>query len=58
MFGFESSMVTTTIVDGQVLMRDRQLLTLDEAAISAEALALAPAIWSRYTANAEAVINA
>ncbi len=57
-FGFESSMVTTTIVDGRVLMRDRQLLTLDEAAISAEALALAPAIWSRYTANAQAVLGA
>src|SRR5262249_45483314 len=55
-FGFESSMVTTTLVDGVVLMRDRRLLTLDEAAISAEALALAPAIWARYTANATSVI--
>ncbi len=52
LFGFEVSMVTTTIVDGQVLMRDRQLITLDERAIAAEALALAPAVWERYAANA------
>ena len=47
-FGFESSMVTTTIVNGQVLMRDRQLLTLDESAIAETALALAPGVWERY----------
>jgi len=47
-FGFESSMVTTTIVDGRVLMRDRQLLTLDEAEIARAALALAPGVWERY----------
>jgi len=58
LFGFESSMVTTTIVAGTVLMRDRQLLTLDEAEIAREALALAPTIWERYTANAELALNA
>lgn len=58
LFGFESSMVTTTIVAGTVLMRDRQLLTLDEAEIAREALALAPAVWERYTANANQVLNA
>jgi cytosine/adenosine deaminase-related metal-dependent hydrolase len=52
LFGFEASMVTTTIVDGQVLMRDRRLMTLDEHAIAEEALTLAPAVWERYTANA------
>ena len=46
-------MVTTTICAGQVLMRDRQLLTLDEAAIAAQALELAPAVWERYTRNAQ-----
>jgi putative selenium metabolism protein SsnA len=57
LFGFEASMVTTTMVDGQVLMRDRQLLTLDEQAIADEALALAPAIWERYRANATGARN-
>jgi putative selenium metabolism protein SsnA len=47
-FGFNESMVTTTIVNGQVLMRDRQLTTLDEAAIAAHARQLAPAVWARY----------
>ena len=47
-FGFHESMVTTTIVAGQVLMKDRELLTLDEAAITAEAQQLAPEIWKRY----------
>jgi putative selenium metabolism protein SsnA len=47
-FGFNESMITNTIVAGEFLMRDRQLLTLDEEAIAAEALALAPAVWERY----------
>jgi putative selenium metabolism protein SsnA len=47
-FGFHESMVTTTIVAGQVLMKDRELLTLDEKAITAEARELAPEIWKRY----------
>ncbi len=53
LFGFEASMVTTTICAGQVLMRDRQLLTLDESEIAAEALALAPGVWERYTRYAQ-----
>lgn len=53
LFGFESSMVTTTIVDGKILMRDRQLLTLDEKAVADMALALAPGVWERYTAQAQ-----
>ncbi len=57
LFGFEASMVTTTIVNGRLLMRDRQLLTLDEQAIAAEARALAPALWQRYTALAGAALN-
>jgi putative selenium metabolism protein SsnA len=50
-FGFHESMVTTTIVAGQVLMRDRQLLTMDEEAIIAHARQLAPGVWERYTAQ-------
>lgn len=48
LFGFESSMVTTTIAGGRVLMRDRQLLTLDEAAITARSRELAAAVWDRF----------
>jgi putative selenium metabolism protein SsnA len=47
-FGFDEGMVTTTIVDGKVLMRDRQLLTLDEEAISDQARNLAAGVWERY----------
>jgi cytosine/adenosine deaminase-related metal-dependent hydrolase len=50
-FGFHESMVTTTIVAGKVLMRDRQLLTLDEAEIAARARELAPGVWERYFAQ-------
>lgn len=48
LFGFHESMVTTTIVAGEVLMKDRQLLTLDEEALAAKALELAPGVWERY----------
>jgi len=58
LFGFESSMVTTTIVSGNILMRDRQLLTLDEAEIAREALALAPKVWERYNQECAKVLNA
>lgn len=47
-FGFNESMITTTVVSGKVLMRDRQLLTLDEEAIAAKARQLAPHVWERY----------
>lgn len=47
-FGFHESMVTTTIVAGKVLMKDRQLLTVDEEAIASNARRLAPAVWQRY----------
>lgn len=53
-FGFESSMVTTTIVNGRVLMRDRELLTLDEAAITARAREIVPEVWARYNQYVEA----
>lgn len=49
-FGFHESMVTTTIVAGQVLMHNRQLSTLDEAEIAVKARELAPEIWARYQA--------
>ncbi|MGC9520422.1 MAG: putative aminohydrolase SsnA [Anaerolineae bacterium] len=46
-FGYEASAITTTISAGRVLMRDRQLLTLDEAEIAARARELAQALWKR-----------
>ncbi|HET7142803.1 MAG TPA: putative aminohydrolase SsnA [Anaerolineales bacterium] len=47
-FGFQQSMVTTTIVAGKVLMKDRKLLTLDEEEIAARAREIAPRIWEKY----------
>jgi len=47
-FGFQQSMVTTTIVAGKTLMKDRKLLTLDEQDIAERALQVAPRIWERY----------
>jgi putative selenium metabolism protein SsnA len=47
-FGVDGSHVTTTIVGGKVLMRDRVLLTLDEERIAAEARAIAPKVWARF----------
>ncbi len=50
-FGFHESMVTTTIVAGKVLMRDRKILTIDEDEIISRARALAPFVWQRYQAQ-------
>jgi len=46
-FGMDGSRVDSTIVGGQVLMRHRQLLTLDEAEIMAKARELAGKLWKR-----------
>jgi putative selenium metabolism protein SsnA len=48
LFGFEASAVTATMVAGKWLMRDRKLLTLDEAAIAAKARELSTSVWQRY----------
>ena len=47
-FGFESGMVNTTICAGKVLMRDRQLLFLDEIEITERSRNLAGAAWKRF----------
>jgi len=48
LFGFEASAVTATMVAGRWLMRERQLLTLDEAAIAERGRQLSSAVWERY----------
>lgn len=53
LFGFEASMITGTIVKGKPLMLNRELLTLDEAAITARSRELVPEVWGRYQAILE-----
>jgi putative selenium metabolism protein SsnA len=47
MFGMDGAQVSTTIVAGKVLMRRRELKTLDEERISAKARELASEAWQR-----------
>ncbi len=47
-FGFQQSMVTTTIVAGKILMKDRKLQTLDEEEIASRAREIAPSVWKKY----------
>jgi putative selenium metabolism protein SsnA len=46
-FGMDGQQVNSTMVNGRWLMRDRQLLTLDEARIHARARELSQALWNR-----------
>lgn len=48
LFGFNESMVTHTMVDGRLLMKERVIVSMDEERIYAEALKLAPGVWQRY----------
>jgi putative selenium metabolism protein SsnA len=48
LFGFEASAVTATMCAGKWLMRNRELLTLDEAEIAAKARALSAETWKQY----------
>lgn len=50
-FGFNDGMVTTTIVNGKLLMQDGRLLTLDEEQIAAKARQIVPQVWQRYQAQ-------
>ncbi len=45
LFGVEASAITATVCAGRVLMRDRQLLTLDEEVITARSRELAARVW-------------
>ncbi len=53
-FGFHESMITSTMVAGNLLMHQRELLTLDEAAITARSRELVPQVWARYQNNVPA----
>jgi putative selenium metabolism protein SsnA len=46
-FGIDGTRVTHTMVGGKLLMKDRELLTLDEEAIAAKARELAKGVWRR-----------
>ncbi len=46
-FGMDGTHVTHTICAGKLLMKDRQLLTLDEQAIAARAREAAKKVWKR-----------
>ncbi len=46
-FGVDGSHVTHTICGGKLLMKNRELLTLDEEAIAARARELSKAVWAR-----------
>jgi putative selenium metabolism protein SsnA len=48
LFGMAGRSVDTTIVNGKILMLDRQLTTVDEAEIYAKAREQACALWSRF----------
>ena len=50
LFGADGSHVTTTMVAGQVLMRQRKLLFLDEQAIGARSREVAGQTWQRFWA--------
>lgn len=50
LFGVSGGHVHSTIAHGQVLMRNREVLTMDEAAITARSREVAKQTWERYWA--------
>ncbi len=48
LFGLVDAPVDTTIVDGRVVMRHKELSHIDEPALAAEAQACAGRVWQRY----------
>jgi 5-methylthioadenosine/S-adenosylhomocysteine deaminase len=51
---YQSSSVRTSIIDGQVVMRDRRLLTMDEEEIIGDAREALADLWTRTLAAEEA----
>jgi len=48
LFGISGPMVDTTIVNGRVVMRERELVDVDEAEILAKSRELAAKVWQRF----------
>lgn len=48
LFGFNEKMVKSTIIRGKFLMKDCELLTMDEEKIICETLKISAATWKRY----------
>jgi putative selenium metabolism protein SsnA len=48
LFGFRDSMVTTTIVNGKTVMKDRVVMGINEAEIAQHAVSLSKDVWKRY----------
>jgi cytosine/adenosine deaminase-related metal-dependent hydrolase len=46
-FGLVDATVDTTVCRGQILMKNKQILSLDEVRIAARARELAPEVWQR-----------
>lgn len=51
LFGLNESMITMTMVDGEILMKNREITCLDEKKVIADARQLAPEVWQRYSAQ-------
>lgn len=47
LFGVNGSMVTTTICNGEILMRDRQLVNIDKKAVMEESRKVSQKLWDR-----------
>ncbi len=47
-FGMSAAQVRTVLVDGRIVMRDRQILGLDEEELAREAQAVAVGTWERF----------
>lgn len=48
-FGLDSSQVSDVIAGGKLIMRDRKILTVDEASVMANARELAGTLWKRMS---------
>ena len=47
-FGISQSIVDTTIANGKILMRNKELTTIDEEEVMAKSLELFKKLWNRF----------